>query len=249
MKLQMASPASLLMPLSFSGMEPEQKRPLQKPPSFDGKSQWEPYIAEFEIMAGMNQWNDEQKGNYLATSFKGSALTVLGNLATETRQDYRALIAVLDSRFGAAHQQELHRTKFWSRLRRCEESLQELAEDIERLTRLAYALAPEDMRDLLAKEQFIDAILDGDTLLRLKQSKPQSLRAALELAMELESCRLASRQRDLHVCEMSTAPIEETLTVPLDGKISQQEDVLAQVKILLEEIKTPKGNMQSYSGS
>ena len=40
---------------------------------------------------------------------------------------------------------------------------------------------------------------------------------------------------------MSTTPIEETLTVPLDGKKSQQEDVLAQVKVLLEEIRAPKG--------
>lgn len=95
------------------------------------------------------------------------------------------------------------------------------------MARLAYHLALEDMKDLLAKEQFIDAILDGDTRLRLKQSKPQSLRAALELAMELESYRLASRQRDLHVREMSTTPIEETPTVPVDGKTSQQEDVLA----------------------
>ena len=158
-KLQTASPASILTPLSFSSVEPEQKRPIQKPPSFDGKSLWEPYIAQFEIVAGMNQWNDDQKGNYLATNLKGSALTVLGNLATEMRQDYRPLVAALKSRFGAAHQQELHRTKFKSRLRHRDESLQELAEDMERLARLAYPLPPEDMKDLLAKEQFIDAIL------------------------------------------------------------------------------------------
>ena len=78
----------------------------------------------------MNQWNDEQKANYLATSLKMSALTVLVNLAAETRQDYRALVAVIQSRLGAAHQQELHRTKFKSRLRRREESLRGLAEDV-----------------------------------------------------------------------------------------------------------------------
>ena len=104
MKLQMAPPASILMPLSFSGVEPEHKRPIQKPPLFDGKSLWEPYIAQFDTVAGMNQWDDEQKGNYLATILKGSALTVLGNLATETRQNYKAVVAALESRFGAAHQ-------------------------------------------------------------------------------------------------------------------------------------------------
>lgn len=81
-KLQIAFPASILMPLSFCGLEPEQKRPIQKPPAFDGKSLWEPYITQFEIGAGMNQWNNEQKENYLVTSLKWSALTVLGNLAT-----------------------------------------------------------------------------------------------------------------------------------------------------------------------
>ena len=175
------------MPLSFFSMEPEQKRLIQKPPSFDSKSLWEPYSPQFEIVAGMNQWNDEQKGNYLATSLKGFALTVPGNLATEMRQDYRALVVALESRFRAAHQQELQSTKLKSRLRCREELFHELAEDIEHLARLAYPLALEDMNDLLAKEQFIDVILHGDTRLQLKQSKPHSLRAALELAMELKS--------------------------------------------------------------
>ena len=43
------------------------------------------------------------------------------------------------------------------------------------------------MKDLLAKELFIDAILDGDFTLRLKQGWPLSLRAVPTLAMELES--------------------------------------------------------------
>ena len=174
-------------PLSVSSRDSEQKQPVEKPPSFDGKSQWEPYIAQFEIVAGMNQWNDEQKGNYLSTSLKGSGLSLLGNLPSDTRQDYKELVAALEGRFGSAHQQELHCSKFKSRLRRRDESLQELAEDLERLARLAYLLAPEEMKDLLAKEQFVDAMVDGDTRLRLKQSRPQSLRAALTLAMELES--------------------------------------------------------------
>ena len=103
-----------------------------------------------------------------------------------------------ESRFGSVHQQELHRSKFKSGIRRREESLQELAEDLELLVRLAYALAPEEMKDLLAKEQFTDAILDGDAR-SLKQSWPHSLWAALTLAMELESYRLASSQEKFPV--------------------------------------------------
>lgn len=85
-------------------------RGVKKPPSFDGKSQWEQYIAKFEIIAGMNQWNDGQRGNYLAMNLKGSALSLLGNLPSDTHQGYKELVAALESRFGLAHQQELHRS-------------------------------------------------------------------------------------------------------------------------------------------
>ena len=37
-KQQMAFPTSILMPLLFSSVEPEQKKLIQKLPSFDGKS-------------------------------------------------------------------------------------------------------------------------------------------------------------------------------------------------------------------
>ena len=78
-------------PFSVCSGDPEHKRPVQQPPSFNGKSQWESYIAPFEIVAGMNQRNDQQKGNYLATSLKGPALSLLGNLSPRTGQDYKEL--------------------------------------------------------------------------------------------------------------------------------------------------------------
>ena len=71
-------------PFSVGSEDPEHKRPVQKKPSFDGKSQWEPYIAQFEIVAGLNQGNDEQKGNYRVTSLKEPALSLLGNLSLST---------------------------------------------------------------------------------------------------------------------------------------------------------------------
>ena len=80
-------------------MGPEHKRPVQKKPSFDGKSQWEPYIAQFEIVAGLNQGNDEQKGNCRVTSLKEPALSLLGNLSPSTGQDYKELVPALESRF------------------------------------------------------------------------------------------------------------------------------------------------------
>ena len=47
-------------------------------------------------------------------------------------------MAVIVSRLGSRRQADLHRMKLHNRVRRREESLPELAENIERLARLAY---------------------------------------------------------------------------------------------------------------
>ena len=52
--------------------------------------------------------------------------------------------------------------KLRSRIRCQEETLAELAEDIEYLTRLAYPDATPVMQESLAKDQFIDSLLEED---------------------------------------------------------------------------------------
>ena len=83
----------------------------------------------------MNSWGDQQKAAFLATSLKGTALNVLGNLPREKRQNYGALVDALASRFGTAHRTELSRVRFKNRIKQREESLPALAEDVEPLSR------------------------------------------------------------------------------------------------------------------
>jgi len=90
-----------------------------------------------------------------------------------------------------------------ARSRRRDETLAELAEDVERLVRLAYPEATEAMVEVLAKDQFVDALPEEDMRLRIRQNKPVMLRDALRLALELESYQLASRQRPKLVREIS----------------------------------------------
>jgi hypothetical protein len=43
------------------------------------------------------------------------------------------------------------------------------------------------VRETLAKEQFIDSLIDGDMRLRIKQAKPINLNDAIRHAVELEA--------------------------------------------------------------
>ena len=129
---------------------------------FDGKSSWEAYQTQFRLLAELNHWTEQEKAAHLAISLRGSALTVLTNLPEEQRNNFSALSAALKNRFGNNHQAELNRAHLRGRSKRRDETLPELAEDIERLTRLAYPEAAEVMVIVLAKDQFIDALPDDD---------------------------------------------------------------------------------------
>ena len=55
-------------------------------------------------------------------------------------------------------------------IRRRDECLPELAENIERLTRLAYSNAAVEMIKVLAKDQFVDALHNEEMRLKVCQS-------------------------------------------------------------------------------
>ena len=157
---------------SARGADYSAGRPVQKPTIFDGRSSWEAYVTQFEIVAEINQWDGPDKAAFLATSLRGPALTVLSNLPSESRVHYPSLLAALESRFGNKRESELHRMKLRNRVRRRDETLPELAEDIERLARLAYPEAPIEVLETLTKDQFIDALYDDEIRLRVAQARP-----------------------------------------------------------------------------
>ena len=79
----------------------------QKITRFDGKAPWEAHLAQFHIIA--NGWGDFEKAHYLSNSIEGPALSMLANLSPEDRMDFPKLVAALENRFGAKHQQQQSR--------------------------------------------------------------------------------------------------------------------------------------------
>ena len=165
--------------------------------TYDGKSSWEAYLTQFKLLSELNHWMEQQKATYLAISLRGPALTVLTNLAEGQHGNFTA---ALKNRFGSSHQAELNRTHLCSYVKKRDESLPELAEDVEHLARLAYPGAAEEMIVVLARDQFIDALPDEDMHVCIRQSRPPTLRQAL---LELESYSMVSKRarpvREVHL--------------------------------------------------
>ena len=208
-----------------------QLRTVHRPATFDGRSPWEAYHTQFELLAELNRWKDVEKASYLAVSLRGAALTVLTNLPPRQRRDYGALTLALKNRYGTGHQAELNRAKLRGRIRHREETLPALAEDVERLARLAYPEAANEMIMTLAKDQFLDALQDEDMRLKIRQLRPQSLQQALELALEMESYYLAGKQRNRAVRE---AHLDDKAEHPVQ-RVSEGDDVQTSVLKKLQE--------------
>ena len=224
-----------------SGADSHLHRQMQRPGSYDGRASWDAYHTQFKMLARINGWKEEEKATYLAVSLKGPALTVLNNIPPESLYSYDALVSALETRFGSAHQAELHRVRFKARSRRRDEDLPELAEDIELLARLAYPQTTQSMLDLLAKDQFIDSLPDEDMRLRIRQSRPSSLREALRVAVELDSFQQASRQRSRPVrgVKMEESPQQTPGISEADKKQSDRpqwvDDLLKAIQGCLEQ--------------
>ena len=166
------------------------------PQSFDGTSSWRAYFTQFNLIASQNRWTEEEKAMQLAASLKGPALEILGHLPEVQCRNFERLTEALNQRFGVEHQEEAFRAQFRTRFRRPQENLAELAQDIEKLAYLAYPSAPAEFRDMLIRDQFIDALDDTELKISVRQTRPSALKDALGCALEFESIRRSVKSAD-----------------------------------------------------
>jgi hypothetical protein len=164
-----------------------------KPQLYDGDDDFNEYLAQFEMLADINNWDYITKSLYLAGSLKGGARALLNELDRDQRRNYDSLVKVLYNIYGSAERSELYRAKLQTRIRGKDETLPELALSIKKLTRLAYPIAHSTLISVLSLEHFIDAIPDGDIRLHLREVNTKNINEAETLAVRLENLKIAER--------------------------------------------------------
>ena len=105
---------------------------------------------------------------FLALSLRGQAQSVLGDMPTDRGQHYGTLVRSLQERFTPPNQTDLYRVQK-ERRQKATETLSELGQASRRLTNLVYPTAPGEVRETLAKDQFINALIDSEIRIRIKQ--------------------------------------------------------------------------------
>ena len=157
-----------------------------KTPKYSGKADWEAFHAQFELLAHFRGWSDEERALQLALCLTDEALACLILISPEDRHDYGALVGALRRRYGQCVQPGLLRSELSNRRRQPGEPLRVLANDIESLSRRAYAHMPPSVQSELARDQFIQALSPTELRIQTQLAHPESLQTALEMALERE---------------------------------------------------------------
>ncbi|CAC5367959.1 unnamed protein product [Mytilus coruscus] len=186
-------------------------------------------------------WSEHQKGLYLAVSLIGQAQAVLGDLPKEKRQIFSDLVFALEERFAPSSQTELYRVQFKERRQKASETLPELGQSIRRLSNLAYPTAPLELRDTLAKEQFLDALVDSEMRLRIKQSRPKGLNDAIRLAVELEAYNKAESTTMKSLGHLRQTTSDERT------EASNSPDTFVSMENMATWMQTIENNLQSLT--
>ena len=153
---------------------------------YDGTVIWEEYQVHLEVTSLTNSWSLVTKGCRLAQSLRGPALSVLADLPASDRLNYTVISAALSEQFGHARLTPNCLLQLETRSQKSNESLSDLATDIDRLVRGAF---PEETRSNKAKKAvktFIKALQDRELAKLITLTKPSTVQDALTTALELQ---------------------------------------------------------------
>ena len=209
----MARTPSPGMASSVSSRTARQRRKQKKVAKYDGKTSWEDYHVQFELVAALNGWDEETKALELATSLRGTAQSILADLDPDKRTDYQALVSALSARFEPEHQADMYLAEIRTRTRLKSESLPELGQVMKRLARYALPSAPSSVRQWLALTQFTEALDDEFLEYAVKQAKPKTVDEAVKVAMETEAFRLSRRRRKTHKSDIYMQHLDPSMAI------------------------------------
>lgn len=162
-------------------------KPIIVPGKYDGQTDLGEYLSHFDLCIRANGWEAPQAGMFLGLSLTGVARRLLTGLEPATEAGYWELRAALERRFQPPNQVEMYKALVRNRERRKEEPLQSFAEDVLRLTRLAYPVADAGTTDSMARDRFVEGLRDKKLRHWIFQSKPRSLEDAVANSLEAEA--------------------------------------------------------------
>ena len=88
-----------------------------KPQLYDGLTNIDEYLTQFNIIAEINQWSCDTKALHLASCLMGNARSLHNELDSVHRRNFSSLVSALQRRFGTVNRAEVYRAQLKNRVR------------------------------------------------------------------------------------------------------------------------------------
>ncbi|GFW00519.1 uncharacterized protein TNCV_693581 [Trichonephila clavipes] len=155
--------------------------------TYDGKTNWEVYKIQFGIISEANRWTEEVKACQLVASLRGEAAEVLQTLIDTELLNLNSLYIALDLRFSQKFSKDYARLQMKTRHQKPEESLQEYAFEMQRLTTLAFSDFSANVREMIWLEYFVDELKDEEIQMTVRMADFKGLKYALLYVLKVET--------------------------------------------------------------
>ena len=166
-----------------------------KNPTFNGKSNFQDFIVQFDCVAQIKKWSLTIKGERLLMALEGMATSILSTLSAQERTNYVVLRAALEKRFNPSLDADLAGNAAQARRRKKGESYVVFAQELKRLMNTAYENWPTDQIERLTRERFFNAIEDTQLKGLLWSRSPRSVEEAAVMADGLENLIESTAER------------------------------------------------------
>ena len=220
-------------------------KPIFTPGKYDGTGHLTEYLAHFDLCRRANGWDMEQAGVFLGLSLTGVARRLLEAVEPALKGGYLALRRALEDRFQPKNQGAMYKAILRAKERLPGECLQAHAEDIERYTRLAYPKADLMTIDVMAKDRFIESLRDTQLQYWIFQSKPETIRQAVQVALEAEACMRP--QGHTAKARVAGATMAEQLA-ELASVVKADQEAAAKFRKAWEVAETNRGSGRAGGG-
>ena len=132
--------------------------PHMKPLTYNDDEDWESYLNHFELCAKLGRWSYQDRVLYLAASLRGNAQVYYMTLMPAERSSYHTLVVKLGLRFSNARQQPMWISRLEARVRRQNESIAELGDDLRCMSQRAYSSLNNEAKEMLALNQLYKSV-------------------------------------------------------------------------------------------
>lgn len=123
----------------------------------------------------------------MISCLRGKAREILEYLSNDELNDYNRIVNLLDQEISDEHFARMHYNILEYRVRKDNESIAVIGEEIKKLTRLAFPSILIESREKVACSQFIRGIRNRKIEYELRAERINSFRTAIERATELDA--------------------------------------------------------------